>query len=84
MKLSREGAARLGCHEARGFPVNDFEFKPEDFNGSVTLTVEEAKRVESILDDIVTLYNNEHVRILGSGFETIYMFKDKVKRMEKP
>ena len=50
MKLSREGAARLGCHEARGFPVSDFEFKPEDFDGCcqngnnhIALTVEEAK-----------------------------------------
>ena len=49
MKLSREGAARLGRHEARGFPVSDFEFRPEDFKGCfqngkdhIALTVDEA------------------------------------------
>lgn len=48
MKLSREGAARLGCHESRGFPVSDFEFWPEDFDGCfqngndhVVLTIDE-------------------------------------------
>jgi hypothetical protein len=53
MKLTREGAARLGRHEARGFPVGDFEFRPEDFDGCfqngkdhVVLTVEEAKKIE--------------------------------------
>lgn len=50
MKLAREGAARLGRHESRGFPVGDFEFQPEDFDGCfqngkdhVVLTVEEAE-----------------------------------------
>ncbi len=33
MKLTREGAARLGRHESRGFPIGDFDFKPEDFDG---------------------------------------------------
>lgn len=52
MKLTREGAARLGRHESRGFPVGDFEFRSEDFDGCfqngkdhVILTVEEAKRL---------------------------------------
>ena len=63
MKLSREGAARLGCHEARGFPVNDFEFKPEDFNGSVTLTVEEAKLVLALYDQI-----NLNLSVYSKGF----------------
>ncbi len=52
MKLTHKGAARLGRHESRGFPVSDFEFKPEDFDGCfqngkghVVLTIEEAKEI---------------------------------------
>lgn len=56
MKLTSEGAARLGRHESRGFPVGDFEFQPEDFDGCcqngkdhlVGLTVKEAKVIEEL------------------------------------
>lgn len=58
MKLTCEGAARLGRHESRGFPVSDFEFKPDDFvggcfqngKGHILLTVEEAKKLMKLLD----------------------------------
>jgi hypothetical protein len=57
MKLTREGAARLGRHESRGFPVGDFEFQPEDFDGCfqeekdhVVLTLEEAKKISKFFD----------------------------------
>lgn len=57
MKLTREGAARLGRHESRGFPVGDFEFQPEYFDGSfqngkdhIALTVEEAEKLMKLLD----------------------------------
>ena len=52
MKLTSEGAARLGRHESRGFPIGDFEFQPEDFDGCFqngkdhfVLTVKEAKQL---------------------------------------
>ncbi|MBO5746549.1 MAG: hypothetical protein J6S13_05610 [Clostridia bacterium] len=49
----------------------------------ITLTLDEAKRVESFLDDIVKLYNQESIKIFAHGFETIYMFKYKVKQAEE-
>ena len=49
---------------------------------TLCLTMDEAKRVESFLDDIVALYNKESLKITSTGFETIYMFKHKVKEAE--
>lgn len=95
MKLTREGAARLGCHEARGFPVSDFEFKPEDFDGCcqngkdhVVLTIEEAKRIVDSLHRAI----KAHVEVsrLTNGWtevsievNDIYMLQERIKQAEK-
>lgn len=59
------------------------ELKPDDFTGAVILTVDEAKRVESLMNDLIDLYNKESIKILASGFETIYMVKHRIKQAEK-
>lgn len=84
MKLTSEGAARLGRHESRGFPVGDFDFKPEDFDGCcqngndhVVLTIEEAK---GILWDLRDLYKQTY------GYEWVKnepWFDEFKKRIEK-
>lgn len=83
MKLTREGAARLGRHESRGFPVGDFEFRPEDFDDCyrnwkehVVLTVDEAKLIWDILED------NENY--FPEGFwEMADWLKNKIEQAEK-
>ena len=69
MKLTSEGAARLGRHEARGFPVSAFNFKPEDFDGCfqngkdhIILTVEEAEYALKVVRFAITTCEavNEH------------------------
>ena len=82
MKLSREGAARLGCHEARGFPVNDFEFKPEDFNGSVMLTVEEAEKLMKLLDLCVYWLTNNNVSYDCDAWASL--LEGRIEQAEKP
>lgn len=87
MKLTCEGAARLGRHESRGFPVSDFDFKPEDFDGCfqngkghIVLTVEEAK---GILWDLRDLYKQTY------GYEWVKNepwfdeFKKRIQQAEK-
>ena len=95
MKLSREGAARLGCHEARGFPVGDFEFQPEDFDGCcqngkdhVVLTVEEAKAVNEAIEWLCSTledYEREHdnTPALIEGWNQMDFLEHRIEQAEK-
>ena len=49
---------------------------------TICLTMDEAKRIENFLDNIVELYNKEYIKITSTGFEDIYMFKHKVRQAE--
>ena len=46
MRLSEKGYIHLNEWTIHKLPIDAFEFKPEDFTGAVTLTVEEAKTIE--------------------------------------
>ena len=48
----------------------------------VEFTLEEAKRIEDLLDELVDLHNKKHLEIFSRGFETIYMVKYRIKEME--
>ena len=76
-----------GCDLANEFGVSDAYISQIKSHKrgmkQVWLTVEEAKRVELFLDNVVELYNQEHIKIFSNGFETIYMFKDKVRQADK-
>lgn len=48
----------------------------------ITFTLEEAKRIEDFLDEIVDLYNKDQLKILSRGFETIYIVKHRIKETE--
>ena len=49
----------------------------------IILTLDEAKRVESLMNDLIDLYNKDSIKILASGFETIYMVKHRIEQAEK-
>lgn len=90
MKLAREGAARLGRHESRGFPLGDFEFQPEDFDGNfqngkdhVVLTIDQAKELA------LKLKNNAEFFFLQTGefdYDTDELWQcltEKIEQAEK-
>lgn len=49
----------------------------------IILTLDEAKRVESLMNDLIDLYNKDIIKIFASGFETIYMVKHRIMQAEK-
>ena len=49
------------------------------FEKCVRLTLDEAKRVQVFMDDILALYDRGDIRINSETFETIFMFKQKVE-----
>lgn len=89
MKLTSEGAARLGRHESRGFPVGDFEFQPEDFDGCfqngkdhIALTVEEAEILTRCAANEFCRLILEHAPVELARQVEVLMY-DLVKRIEQ-
>ena len=91
MKLTHEGAARLGRHEAQGFPVCDFEFQPEDFKGGccqngkdhVTLSVDEAKEIAFKLKELSEGYFLETGNIDSRSVEWSIVLNERIEQAEK-
>lgn len=50
MRLSEKGLGNVFYHQSLDLDIDSYEFKPEDFTGSVVLTVEEAKGVAATYD----------------------------------
>lgn len=48
----------------------------------ITFTLDEAKRVESLMNALIDLYNKDGIKIFASGFETIYMVKHRIEQAE--
>lgn len=48
----------------------------------VEFTLEEAKRIQKLMNDLIELYNQESIKIFASGFETIYMVKHRIEQAE--
>ena len=59
------------------------ELKPEDFTGAVVLSIEEAERVKTFLDDAIELHDKGVVVIQSSGFETIRLINEQIEKVEK-
>ena len=49
----------------------------------IWLTIEEAERVKSFLDDAVALHDKGVVVIQSSGFDTVQLIKERIKQAEK-
>lgn len=49
----------------------------------ITLTLDEAKRIEEIFDCVVRMHNKDEVKLTSYGFETIYMVKHRINQAEK-
>ena len=88
MKLTSEGAARLGRHESRGFPVSDFDFKPDDFDGCflngkdhIALTVEEAEKLMKLLDLCEYWLTNNNVSYDCDAWASL--LEGRIKQAEK-
>ncbi len=48
----------------------------------VWLTVEEASRIDTLLQDVVALHDQGHVKLTSTGFETIRIFKERFEQAE--
>lgn len=49
----------------------------------VEFTLEEAKAIQRMVDDLIGMYSRGAVRIEAEGFETIYMVKYRIEQAEK-
>lgn len=49
----------------------------------ITLTLEEAKTLQRMFDDLIGMHSRGAVRIEAEGFELIYTVKHRIKQMEK-
>ena len=67
MKLTAEGRSTLGLHQARGFSLGSFSFKPEQFTNCLVFSVEEAQVLKSLLDDLY--HTTEDMQVEKLAFE---------------
>lgn len=62
--------------------LEDHEFNQDDFENMVCLTIEEAKQVKVFLDDAIELHDKGVVVIQSSGFDTVQLIKERIKKVE--
>ncbi len=56
-----------------------FVFKQEHFKNTVCLNVDEAERIEELLDGLVKLHNEGGITIRPDIFDDVVSFKDRIK-----
>ena len=59
MRLSEKGCVHLNEWMVHKLPIDAFEFKPEDFTGTVVLTTKEARTILGILKNFVGPFDVE-------------------------
>ena len=74
-----------GISDSAKRTVKNIEFDLDDFevDDCVLLTLEEAKRVKTFLDNAVELHDKGVVVIQSIGFETIQIIHERIKKAEK-
>ena len=83
MRLSEKGCIHLNEWMVHKLPVDAFEFKPEDFTGAVVLTTDEAEQLERLLNGFVSLHNDYCLTVRNDIFDTVVIFKKRIKQSEK-
>ena len=64
------------------FEIQGTEFKQDDFQDMVILTIEEAKQVKTFLDDAIKLHDKGIVVIQSTGFDTVQLIKERISKAE--
>lgn len=80
MKLSRKGLNKVHCSYVRECSpdLDQLEFEPSDFEGVVVLTVEQAKRIISLIKESFELMNCD----LSDGSTSLDLLYEGIKQAE--
>lgn len=57
-----------------------FDFNQEHFKDTVCLNIDEAERIEELLDGLVKLHNEGSISIRPDIFDDVVSFKDRIKK----
>lgn len=83
MRLSEKGCVHLNEWAVHKLPMEAFEFKPEDFQGCVVLTVKEAKGLLEIARDYrMCLFNYWRIPLSLSSNEAFTALRERIKQAE--
>lgn len=80
MKLTAEGRSILSLHQARGFSLGSFSFKPEQFTNCLVFSVEEAQVLKSLLDDLY--HTTEDMQVEKLAFDYGRVIRNRLNQGE--
>ena len=80
MKLSEKGCVHINEWLIHRLPLDAYEFKPDDFEGAVVLTIEEAENLNSAINHLFGLVKLNQVKLTYGEAIALRTFDDRVDR----